>query len=164
MKKLLFVSLLILTTVVSFAQGLQSPEQYLGYKIGTRYTRHHKLVDYFKSVAQARPDMVKLEKYGETNEGRELMLAFIASPENLQKLDIIRMNNDSGVPLTRIEQINNINHFISTHFNYRRTTEDYTSSRVPSNIHSSTTNSNQSDNSTQTMEDEEESSIMEELY
>ena len=93
MKKLLFVSLLILTTVVSFAQGLQSPEQYLGYKIGTRYTRHHKLIDYFKSVAQARPDMVKLEKYGETNEGRELMLAFIASPENLQKLDIIRMNN-----------------------------------------------------------------------
>jgi len=93
MKKLLFVSLLILVVSASFAQGLQSPEQYLGYKIGSRYTRHNKLVDYFRAVAQAKPDMVKLEKYGETNEGRELILAFIASPENLQKLDAIRMNN-----------------------------------------------------------------------
>ncbi len=75
------------------AQGLQSPEQFLGYKIGTRYTRHHKLVEYFKSVAQAKPDMVKIEKYGETNEGRELMLAYIASPENLQKLENIRLQN-----------------------------------------------------------------------
>ncbi|MES2332231.1 MAG: M14 metallopeptidase family protein [Bacteroidota bacterium] len=92
MKKLLFGSLLFLAGG-SFAQGLQSPEQYMGYKIGTRYTRHHKVVEYFHAVAQAKPDMVKVEKYGETNEGRELMLAFISSPENIQKLDIIRINN-----------------------------------------------------------------------
>jgi hypothetical protein len=28
--------------------------------------------------------MVKVEKYGETYEGRDLMLAYIALPENLQ--------------------------------------------------------------------------------
>lgn len=93
MKKTLFCLLFLLAAANIFAQGVQSPEQYLGYKIGSRYTRHHKIVEYFRAVAQARPDMVKLEKYGETNEGRELMLAFIASPENLQKLEIIRMNN-----------------------------------------------------------------------
>jgi hypothetical protein len=93
MKKVLFVSLFLLGITGLFAQGLQSPEQYLGYKIGTRYTRHHKLVEYFKAVAQARPEMVKIEKYGETNEGRELILAFIASPENLQKLETIRLDN-----------------------------------------------------------------------
>ncbi len=85
--------LFVLAFAGSFAQGLQSPEQYLGYKIGTRYTRHHKVVEYFRAVAQAKPDMVKIEKYGETNEGRELMIAFIASPENLQKLESIRANN-----------------------------------------------------------------------
>ena len=37
--------------------------------------------------------MVKIEKYGETNEGRELMLAYIALPENLKRLDEIRKNN-----------------------------------------------------------------------
>ena len=93
MKKLLLVSLLCMFVASLFAQGLQSPEQYLGYKIGTRYTRHHKIVEYFRAVAQAKPDMVKLEKYGETNEGRELLTAFIASPENLQKLESIRTNN-----------------------------------------------------------------------
>lgn len=85
--------LLLLVSVVAISQTVQSPQQFLGYQVGTKYTRHHKIVDYFKTVAQARPDMVKLEKYGETNEGRELMLAFIASPENLQRLDAIRTNN-----------------------------------------------------------------------
>lgn len=93
MKRLLSALVLLLLAAGAFAQGLQSPEQYMGYKIGTRYTRHHKIVEYFRAVAQAKPEMVKLEKYGETNEGRELMLAFIASPENLQKLETIRNNN-----------------------------------------------------------------------
>lgn len=93
MKRSLSALVLLLLAAGAFAQGLQSPEQYMGYKIGTRYTRHHKIVEYFRAVAQAKPEMVKLEKYGETNEGRELMLAFIASPENLQKLETIRNNN-----------------------------------------------------------------------
>jgi len=92
MRKLL-LGLLLLTSIISFAQSLQSPDQFLGYKVGTRYTRHHKVVEYFKSVAAALPSMVKTEKYGETNEGRELMIAYIATPENLKNLEAIRLNN-----------------------------------------------------------------------
>lgn len=86
------LSILLLLTVAN-AQNVPSPETYLGYKIGTKYTRHHKIVEYFNTVAKARPDMVKLEQYGLTNEGRELMLAFVSSPENMQKLEAIRLNN-----------------------------------------------------------------------
>ena len=93
MKRLFVALVMLFTCLLTQAQGLQSPEQYLGYKVGTRFTRHHKLVEYFKAVAAAKPDMVKIEKYGETNEGRELMVAFIASPENVQKLESIRTNN-----------------------------------------------------------------------
>ncbi len=75
------------------AQGLQSPEQYMGYQIGKKYTRHHKIVEYFRAVAQAKPDMVKMEKYGETNEGRELVLAYISAPENIANLEAIRTQN-----------------------------------------------------------------------
>jgi len=92
MRKLLLFFCLF-TIVTAYSQGLQSPEQYLGYKIGTRYTRHHRIVDYFRAVAQAKPDMVKLVKYGETNEGRELVLAFISDPANMAKLESIRSNN-----------------------------------------------------------------------
>jgi hypothetical protein len=92
MKKYLIIAGLLLG-LQSIAQNLQSPEQYLGYKIGIRYTRHHKVVEYFRYVAQQRPDMVKIEKYGETNEGRDLILAYITSPENLQRIESIRTNN-----------------------------------------------------------------------
>lgn len=87
-----FLSFLLLTSA-AFAQNVPSPESYLGYKVGTRYTRHHKIVEYFNAVAKARPDMVKLEQYGLTNEGRELMLAFVGTPENMQRLETIRLNN-----------------------------------------------------------------------
>lgn len=93
MKKPLFLfSLFLITANLLFAQ-LQSPEQFLGYKIGTHYTPHHNIVNYVRSVGQALPNTVKVEKYGTTNEGRELLLVYIASPENLQRIDEIRQNN-----------------------------------------------------------------------
>lgn len=91
MRKLL-LSFFLLACTSLFAQ-LQSPEQFLGYKVGTKYTPHWKVVSYFQQVAAAAPSMVKIEKYGETNEGRPLMLTFIATPENLSRLDEIRKNN-----------------------------------------------------------------------
>ena len=72
---------------------LLSPEQFLGYKVGAHYTLTYKVDDYFKAVAAAKPSMVKVESYGKTNEGRELMLAYIALPENLQRIEEIRKNN-----------------------------------------------------------------------
>lgn len=97
----IFFAVLLLQTCIIHAQTLQSPDQFLGYKVGTKFTRHFKIVDYFKAVANAKPDMVKVEKYGETYEGRDLMLAYIALPENLQKLDAIRMNNLRLAGLTK---------------------------------------------------------------
>lgn len=93
MKKIVVVFVLVLMAGLLFGQGLQSPEQFLGYKVGTRFTRHHKIVEYAKSVALAKPEMVKIEKYGETNEGRELMIALVSSPENIKQLASIRLNN-----------------------------------------------------------------------
>lgn len=89
-----FLGFLFLTALfqISFAQ-VKSPEEFLGYKIGTHFTPHWKLVEYFKSVAAAVPSMVKLEKYGETNEGRELMVAYISSASNISNLETIRTNN-----------------------------------------------------------------------
>ena len=93
MKKFVLFSIVSLFTISLFSQTLQSPEQFLGYKIGSRYTPHYKIVNYFKAVALAIPDMVKIEKYGETNEGRELLLAYVTSPSNGKQLEQIRQNN-----------------------------------------------------------------------
>ena len=103
MKKLVLLFFASLVASSLFSQALQSPEQFLGYKIGSRYTPHYKIVNYFKAVAQAVPDMVKIEKYGETNEGRELLIAYVTSPSNGKQLEQIRLNN---LALTGINKAN----------------------------------------------------------
>ncbi len=88
---LLLLGLLFLAAP-SFSQA-PAPEAFLGYPLGARFTPHDKLVAYFREVARTSPEMVKLEQYGKTYEGRPLVLAFIASPDNLRKLEDIRQNN-----------------------------------------------------------------------
>ncbi|WP_223269271.1 M14 family zinc carboxypeptidase [Polaribacter sp. IC063] len=75
-----------------FAQEIQSPQEFLGYEIGSRFTRHHKVVDYFKYVSNTLSN-VKLEKYGETNEHRPLYVSYISSEENIINLENIRTSN-----------------------------------------------------------------------
>jgi len=93
MKRLSLSLLFLSLSYVLLAQALQSPDQFLGYPLGAKYSRHHRVVEYFKSVAAAKPEMVKVEKYGQTNEGRELMIGIIASPENLKRIETIRQYN-----------------------------------------------------------------------
>ncbi len=81
-----------LTALLCQAQ-VKSPEAFLGYKIGSRYTPHFQVVNYFKHVAEAMPSLVKLQQYGETNEKRPLYLSFISSAENISNLENIRLNN-----------------------------------------------------------------------
>lgn len=91
MKKYLIV-LLFLVSNSLFSQGLQSPDEFLGYELGSKFTRHHRIVDYYRYVAETLPN-VKVEQYGETNEGRPLIVAILSSPENFNKLDQIRQDN-----------------------------------------------------------------------
>lgn len=93
MKKNLFLFLLLVISLhTSFAQ-LKSPDEFLGYPIGTKFTPHHKIVNYFQQVAAALPQQVKLQQYGQTYEGRPLYLAFISSAANITNLESIRKNN-----------------------------------------------------------------------
>jgi hypothetical protein len=89
-KAILFV--LVLFTGTLYSQSIQSPSEFLGYEIGARFTRHHKVVDYFKYVSTTLGN-VKLEKYGETNEHRPLYVTYISSQENINNLENIRKEN-----------------------------------------------------------------------
>src|SRR5436190_4996742 len=92
LKRLISVHFLFFIACMAIAQ-LKSPEEFLGYKIGTRYTPHWKLVDYFQYISQSVPKSVRLQQYGETNEHRPLYLAFISSEENISNRENIRLNN-----------------------------------------------------------------------
>jgi len=87
-KSLLILFISVFTFQLT-AQTLQTPDEFLGYKLGSRFTRHHKVVDYFKYIAQ-NSDKVQFQKYGETNELRTLAVAYVSSASNIKNLETIR--------------------------------------------------------------------------
>ena len=75
----------------TYDSSIPTPAYFLGYKIGQNMTLHHELEGYLKAVAQA-SDRVTYGTYGKTNEGRDLILLTITSPENHARIDEIRQN------------------------------------------------------------------------
>src|SRR4051812_33248583 len=94
LKTALFNLLCLLAGVTTvFGQAIKSPDQFLGYPLGSQFTPHYRVVAYYRYIASVSKN-VKLEEYGETNEGRELLVAYIASDENISRLEEIKMNNN----------------------------------------------------------------------
>jgi len=83
---------LLLSVGASAQVALQSPAQFLGYEPGTAFTRHHRVVEYFRHVDEAMPN-VSIVQYGETYERRPLIVAIISSPENAGRIGQIREDN-----------------------------------------------------------------------
>lgn len=92
MKKLLF-SLIILTTFSVSAQNIKSPSDFLGYELGTEFTRHHEVVDYYEYLAKEVSDRLILTEYGKTYERRPLLLAYVSSSENIANLENIKQEH-----------------------------------------------------------------------
>lgn len=61
---------------------LQSPTEFLGYELGTQFTPHNNVLDYFKNIAENSP-LVTYKRYGATCECRELGIVKATSEENL---------------------------------------------------------------------------------
>ncbi len=91
MRRFILMTVVMLGVLFANAQ-VPTPDQFLGYPLGTQFTPHYKVVDYFKQVA-ATAKNVKLEQYGTTYEGRPLVLAIVASPENAGRLEEIRQHS-----------------------------------------------------------------------
>jgi Zinc carboxypeptidase len=91
----LFISFLALS------QTLKSPDEFLPHQVGVQFTAHHQLVSYFEHVAQNKPEMVKLMRFGTTPEERPQILVAISSKENIANLEEIRLNNLRRVGLEK---------------------------------------------------------------
>ena len=91
-KNLAFILLLIISILTAQAQKIQDPSEFLGYKLGVQFTPHYRVVDYYRYLVSVSKN-IQLEEYGKTNEGRPLILAFLASDSNILKLEEIRRNN-----------------------------------------------------------------------
>lgn len=92
MKRLAIVNLLLLLAVSVYGQSLKSPDEFLGYKLGTRFTPNYKVVDYYEYVASQLSNVTHY-KYGETNELRPLITNMVSSQANIDNWEQIRTDN-----------------------------------------------------------------------
>jgi hypothetical protein len=69
-----------------------TPEQFLGYPIGTYFTRYDQVVAYFKELSKV-SDRVHVEGIGKTYEQREQVIVTITSPANYGNLENIRQEH-----------------------------------------------------------------------
>ncbi len=99
---------LVFISVLSFSQSkIKSPSEFLGYELGDQFTRHHRVVEYFNYIDE-QSAVVKVQQYGETYERRPLIYAIVASAENFQNLEQIRLDNlkragaMEGTPSTKV--------------------------------------------------------------
>ena len=86
------------------SQNLKSPSDFLGYEIGTQYSRHSQVVDYFNHVSIEMSKNVSLFSYGKTYERRPLFYAVISSEKNIAEIEKIRLDNISALNYDPIRQ------------------------------------------------------------
>ena len=107
MKRLAFFFISLVVLIQPVTAQLKSPEEFLGYKPGEKYTPHWKITSYFNHVASNAASMVRIQQYGETVEGRPLLVAIVSDPALMNNLEQIRnnnlrlanMSNDKAAPL-----------------------------------------------------------------
>src|ERR1700746_3079726 len=86
-----FAAFLIALVIAAALLAQPTPEEFLGYKLGERFTPYARILDYFDELAK-RSSLITVERFGETYEHRPLVLAVITSPKNRAALDAIRAN------------------------------------------------------------------------
>lgn len=76
----------------TYLDNIQSPDEFLGFKLGSRPARHPEVRDYFQYLGESLPN-AQMHVYGTTYEGRELIYLTVSSEKNMDNLDLIRERN-----------------------------------------------------------------------
>jgi len=95
MKKLL--SCLLLLFSISLSAQIKSPEEFLGYPIGTKFTYHHNIVAYSRYLASQSNGFAQWQVYGQTNEGREQGQMIIANLPAGVSLEQVQQNHQKRI-------------------------------------------------------------------
>jgi len=112
-KNIIFIALLLFVTVIgnsqnqyffpntgNFDAAIPTPEQFLGYPVGSHYTRHDQIVAYYNELARL-SNKIHIQNIGKTYEQRPQIIATITAPENSSKIDQIKKEHATSVDPTK---------------------------------------------------------------
>ncbi len=75
-----------------FDQNIPSPRKFLGYGIGEHHTRHDLIVAYLEKLAEL-SDRASIYQYGQTHEGRKLVMFMVTTPENQTNIETLKQKH-----------------------------------------------------------------------
>src|SRR5262245_10968941 len=90
-RRIAVVLLALFLLAAALHAQVPTPDDFLGYKIGERFTPYARILDYFDELAK-RSSLITVHRFGETYEHRPLVLAVITSAKNRGALSAIRAN------------------------------------------------------------------------
>src|SRR5439155_17825483 len=93
--------------------GIPTPKDVLGYYIGApaKLTYYADILKYYRALAKATP-RVKIETIGKSDEGRELVVVWVSSEDNLKNLqhnrdNLAKLADPRGLTDTQVNQLIN---------------------------------------------------------
>ena len=93
MQRLAAIGLLLflLSSAAIAQEAIPTPESFLGYPLGDRFTPHHRILEYLAELARRSP-LISVQTFGQSYEGRPLTLAILTAEKHRSALETIRKN------------------------------------------------------------------------
>ncbi|NNF37286.1 MAG: zinc carboxypeptidase [Gemmatimonadetes bacterium] len=93
----------------AFDASIPSPQEFLGYPIGSFHTRHDRIVAYMETLAEL-SDRATVRTIGWTHEHRPMPVLTVSSPANVQRLEQIRVAHMAATEAEATEDLPVIMH------------------------------------------------------
>ena len=87
-----------------FGSSLQTPQNFLGFELGNKFTFHHDAISYFKHISEASSHINFIE-YGRSYEDRPLVITIIKHPKNNNSFEQIRTQHLISSGLSEGEKV-----------------------------------------------------------
>ncbi|MFM6942401.1 MAG: M14 family zinc carboxypeptidase [Aquirufa sp.] len=91
------IAFILLLFSVSLSAQIKSPDEFLGYPIGTKFTYHHQIVAYAHYLASQSNGLAQWQVYGQTSEGREQGQMIIANLPAGVTLEQVQQNHQKRI-------------------------------------------------------------------
>lgn len=92
MRNYLFALLIVSFFTMGASAQTINPDSFFPNELGEHFMPHYSIADYFAAVGE-KSEQALFYKYGETNEGRDLVYIIVSSKENIKNIESIRQAN-----------------------------------------------------------------------
>ena len=98
-----YITVFLVFVSTSLIAQIKSPEEFLGYPVGTKFTYHHQIVAYSRYLASQSNGLAHWQVYGQTSEGREQGQMIIANLPAGISLEQVQQNHQKRIQGEKVD-------------------------------------------------------------